>query len=144
MTVNRSFAWGALVALAAMVSGRAAGPFSKPGASGELSAPGDTEPVGIIAYVRGGREIRLIAPDGTGDRLLWSHPQATKDLGINGLAWRPDGTELAFTSGHAAATSLYHSDVYAVRPDGTGFRKITNPPDRGEFGRYPKGTVTVP
>jgi TolB protein len=101
-------------------------------------------PAGRIAYARDGKELRLVAPDGSGDRLLWSHPQATRDLGINGVAWRPDGGEIAFTSGHAASLSLYHSDVYAVRPDGSGLRRLTNPPDPGQFARFPKGTVTVP
>ena len=98
---------------------------------------------GTIAYVRGGTEIRLVAPGGTNDRRLWTHPDATAELGIFGLAWRPDGKELAFSSGHAAASSLYHADIYAVRPDGTGLRKLTNPPDRGEFARFPQGSVSV-
>ena len=96
-----------------------------------------------IAYVRGGTEIRLIEPDGTNDRRLWTHPDARSELGIYGLAWRPDHKELAFSSGHAAVASLFHSDLYAVQPDGSGFRKLTNPPDLSEFKRFPKGSVTV-
>ncbi|MDQ3804446.1 MAG: hypothetical protein M3416_11515 [Acidobacteriota bacterium] len=103
------------------------------------SAPGR----GTIAYIRGGTEIRLIESDGSNDRRLWTHPQATEDVGLFDLAWRPDGGELAFSSGHYGVVSLYHADIYAVRPDGTGFRKITNPPDHGEFARYPKGSVSV-
>ena len=98
---------------------------------------------GTIAYVRGSTEIRLINADGTNDRRLWTHPDARKELGIYGVAWRPDGKELAFSSSHAAAYSLYHADLYAIRPDGTGFRKLTNSPDRAEFARYPKGSVSV-
>ncbi|HEU4715153.1 MAG TPA: hypothetical protein VFS76_26630 [Pyrinomonadaceae bacterium] len=98
---------------------------------------------GTIAYVRGSTEIRLIDADGSNDRRLWTHPDATKDLGIFDVEWRPDGKELAFSSGHAAAYSLYHADLYAIRPDGGGFRKLTNPPDRGEFAKYPKGSVSV-
>lgn len=98
---------------------------------------------GNIAYVRGGTEIRLIAPDGTNDHRIWTHPDAKEELGLHELAWRPDGKELAFSSGHAAVTSLYDADLYAIKPDGTGFRKLTNPPDRSEFARFPKGTVTV-
>jgi TolB protein len=64
-------------------------------------------------------------------------------LGINGLAWRPDGKEIAFASGHEAAYSLYQSDLYAIHPDGSGLRKITNPPARSEFSRFPKGNVSV-
>jgi len=100
-------------------------------------------PAGTIAYIRGWTEIRLIEPDGSKDRQLWTHKDAKKELGLFNLAWRPDGKELAFSSGHAATSSLYHSDLYAIKPDGLGFRKMTNPPDRNEFSRYPKGTVTV-
>ena len=99
--------------------------------------------VGTIAYVRGSTEVRVVNADGTNDRKLWTHPDATKDLGIYDVAWRPDGKELVFSSGHAAASSLYHADLYAIRPDGTGFRKVTNSPDRGEFARFPKGSVSV-
>jgi hypothetical protein len=99
--------------------------------------------VGTIAYVRGSTEVRLINADGTNDRKLWTHPDATKDLGIFDVAWRPDGKELVFSSGHAATSSLYHADLYAIRPDGTGFRKVTNSPDRAEFARFPKGSVSV-
>jgi WD40-like Beta Propeller Repeat len=98
---------------------------------------------GTIAYVRNGTEIRLIEADGSNDRRLWTHPNAKKELGIFDVEWRPDGKELAFSSGHAAVYSLYHADLYAIRPDGAGFRKLTNPPDRGEFARYPKGSVSV-
>lgn len=99
--------------------------------------------VGTIAYVRGGTEVRLVNAYGTNDRRLWTHPDAKKELGIYGVAWRPDGKELAISSSHAAAFSLYHADLYAIRSDGTGFRKLTNSPDRAEFARYPKGSVTV-
>ncbi len=98
---------------------------------------------GTIAYVRNGTEVRLIDADGSNDRRLWTHPDARKELGIYDVAWRPDGKELAFSSGHAAVASLYHADLYALRPDGSGFRKLTNAPDRAEFARYPKGAVSV-
>jgi hypothetical protein len=98
---------------------------------------------GTIAYIRNGTEIRLIEPDGSNDRRLWTHPDASKDLGIDSLAWRPDGQELAFSSSHAAVASLYHADLYAIRPDGSGYRKLTNPPDRNEYERYKKGSVSV-
>ena len=96
-----------------------------------------------IAYIRGGTEIRLIESDGSNDRRLWTHPDARPELGIYGLAWRPDRKELAFSSGHEAASSFYHSDLYALQPDGSGFRKLTNPPARAEFARFAKGSVTV-
>ena len=98
---------------------------------------------GTIAYIRGGTEIRLIESDGTNDRRLWTHEFAKEGSAIHGLAWRPDGKELAFSSSHLNVASFYHADIYAVGPDGTGFRKITNAPDHGELARYPKGAVSV-
>jgi TolB protein len=100
---------------------------------------------GTIAYIRNGAEIRLIDPDGSNDRRIWSLPRAelAATMGINGVAWRPDGKEIAFSSAHEAVRSLYLSDLYAIRPDGSGFRRITNPPDPSTYANYPKGTVTV-
>ena len=98
---------------------------------------------GTIAYVRGSTEIRLIDPDGSNDRRLWTDPSLSEDLGIYELAWRPDGKELAFSSSHEATASLYHADIYLIQPDGSGLRRLTNPPSHSEFARFPKGTVTV-
>src|SRR5687768_15522839 len=57
-----------------------------------------------IAYVRAdtGDEIRLIDPDGSNNRLLWSHGDSDpfEVLDVWSLAWRPDGSELAFVSSH--------------------------------------------
>lgn len=101
---------------------------------------------GAIAYVRSdsgvSNTIRLIQPDGTGDRAILTLP----DSGVGNvpqLAWSPDASELAFASDHEATTSLYSSDIYAVRPDGSGLRRLTNGPDRRQLGAYPTGTVTV-
>jgi hypothetical protein len=98
---------------------------------------------GVIAFARGGKEIWTVRPDGSGERRIWSHPAAVQALGVQGVAWRPDGKEIAFTSGHGASTSIFHSDVYAVKPDGTGLRRLTNAPDPAEYGRYKKGTVRL-
>lgn len=98
---------------------------------------------GTIAYIRGGTEIRLIESDGSNDRRLWTHEFAKEGSSIHNLAWRPDGKELAFSSSHLNVASLYHADIYAIAPDGSGLRKITNAPDHGELARYPKGAVSV-
>jgi len=43
------------------------------------------------------------------------------------VTWSPDGTELAFVSArHEGADSDRVSDVYVVRPDGSGLRKVTD------------------
>ncbi len=107
-------------------------------------------PVGTIAYVRpnaaSGDEIRLIEPDGSGDRLLFSTgvPTTPETTDIQQLAWSPDAAELAFTSSHEFGCSLYHSDVYAIRPDGAGYRRVSGPPACGGRSRLPTGTVRVP
>lgn len=96
-----------------------------------------------IAYIRNGSEIRLIDSNGQNDRQLWTHPDAKEPLGLFDLAWRPDGKELAFSSAHEALFSVYHADLYAVRPNGSGFRKITNAPDHKSSEQYKKGSITV-
>jgi hypothetical protein len=105
---------------------------------------------GTIAYVRPnnaiGDEIRLIAPDGSNDRRIWhvdqADPHEVKEIGS--LAWRPDASELAFISNHESSLcSIYDSDIYSIRPDGSGYRRITNAPACDEFKNYPKGTVQI-
>src|SRR5215213_7689506 len=81
------------------------------------------KPTGMIAYTRNDSEIRLIDSAGGNDRQLWTHPDAKAPFGIFDLAWRPDGKELAFSSGHQNMASLYHADLYSIRPDGSGLRK---------------------
>ena len=108
---------------------------------------GGTQPnpgaaAGTIAYVRGG-EIRLIKPDGTGDRLLWRTPRPELGFTVSGMAWRPDGAELAFSSNHEMATSWFERDIYAVGADGTGLRRLTNAPALDKLASLAKGSVTV-
>ena len=111
---------------------------TRPASSGaEPNSPGN------IYYVRDGKEIRAMSPDGKNDRQFWTHEGALPGAGINELAWCPDGGELAFSSGHDSVASYYHADIYAIKPDGTNFRKITNTPDRKDYANYGKGTVTV-
>ena len=81
--------------------------------------------------------------DGSGDHQLWTHSDAQPKLGIEDLAWSPDGQDLVFSSGHASAASLFHSDLYIIKQDSTGFRKLTNSPDRSLYSKYPKGNVNV-
>jgi len=110
-----------------------------------LNQKSDTsiQSIAAIAYIRNASEIRLIDPNGENDHRIWTHPDAKGLLGLYDLAWRPDGKELAFSSAHEALYSLYDADIYAIRPDGSGFRKITNAPDHKDLARYKKGSVTV-
>jgi hypothetical protein len=105
--------------------------------------------LGAIAYARttaAGDEIRLIEPDGSGDRLLWQTgvPELGGLTDIQQLVWRPDAGELAFTSSHEMDCSLFESDIYAIRPDGYDYRRVTGPPACGTRDGIPTGTVIVP
>ncbi|MFN8469814.1 MAG: hypothetical protein U0X20_29930 [Caldilineaceae bacterium] len=99
-----------------------------------------------IAYVgpsRDSRQIRLVDPDGSNDRLLWAAPPDTqRQDGIGELSWRSDAGELAFDSGHDWHRSLYVRDIYALTPSGGGFRRLTRPPAAGGTNAYPTGTVS--
>ena len=59
------------------------------------------------------------------------------------LDWRPDAAELAFASDHEFACSLFDSDLYAIYPDGSGLRRLTNGPLCAGLGSYPQGAVSV-
>ncbi|HSR34275.1 MAG TPA: hypothetical protein VLY63_27220 [Anaerolineae bacterium] len=99
---------------------------------------------GIIAYVRRStHDIHLISPDGTGDRVLWTAPHPLALWPAQDLAWRPDGRELAFSSEHEETCSWYQSDVYAIRINGAGYRRVTNAPACAVLASLPKGSVTV-
>jgi TolB protein len=104
------------------------------------------QPYGTIAYASG-NELRLIEPDGSGDKLVWAAPpvpgQPTLSYTVTGVVWRRDGGEIGFGSDHEEALSPYKRDVYAIKGDGSNFRKITNAPSGEWLDDYPTGTVTV-
>lgn len=117
------------------------------GGTNGVYSGGDQAPMttGTIAYAHG-NELRIIEPDGTGDHLVWRTPES----GIPGVtyrvgapAWRPNGWEIAFSSNHEEAYSVFDRDLYAIRPDGIGLRKLTNAPTREQAATYPKGTVRI-
>ncbi len=106
-------------------------------------------PTGTIAYVRSsdqsGDQIRLIKPDGSNDREIWKVPEPDP-LGIFeilSLDWSPDATELAFSSDHEHACSIYASDLYSIRPDGSRLRRVSNGPLCDGLTSYPQGSVQV-
>ncbi|MEX2536978.1 MAG: hypothetical protein WD273_15380 [Trueperaceae bacterium] len=101
-----------------------------------------------IAYVPAdtGDEIRVIDPDGSNDRQLWSHGEDDpfEVYGIWDLDWSPDAREIAFASSHENYCSLFYSDIYAVGTSGGNYRRMSAPPACGELADYPKATVNVP
>ncbi|MBN1886706.1 MAG: PD40 domain-containing protein [Thermoflexales bacterium] len=105
---------------------------------------------GSIAYVgldEAGyaKTVKRVDPDGANSQTLWTYPGASSSTNhIYDVAWKPDGSELAFSSDHEMAYSAFHSDAYGVKPDGSGLRRISNPPSKAELeaGGYSYGTVT--
>ncbi len=118
--------------------------------SGGRPAVQASAPVGTIAYVRSdpvnGDEIHLIEPDGSGDRILYSTdiPAVPEYVDVQQLTWKPDASELAFTSSHEADCSLFQSDIYTIRPDGSNYRRVSGPPACDSRSKFPTGTVKVP
>lgn len=112
------------------------------------AGPAAAQPVaGTIAYVQADTRdaIRLVEPDGTGDRPLWAHgrPDPSGVYQVRSLSWRPDAGELAFASTHELDCSLNESDVFVVAVGGAA-RRVTQGPGCADLARYPQAVVSVP
>ncbi|NJL05843.1 MAG: hypothetical protein HC911_13240, partial [Chloroflexaceae bacterium] len=93
--------------------------------------------------------IDSIKPDGTGRRTIWQYSGSGSAGDINAVRWSSDATELAFTSDIEAVASAFSADVFGIKPDGTGLRRITNPPSQASIvagiqnGSLQTGSVRV-
>ena len=76
------------------------------------------------AGTSGIHEIWLMNPDGSNQRQLTFPPQHEDVSSLNGQDikpdWSPSGDELAFARNYRGRT-----DIYAIRTDGTGLRRLT-------------------
>lgn len=102
---------------------------------------------GKIAYIKEDKDkaphsISILDPSTGASQTIWSHPDKTI-FHWEDVAWRPDGTELAFISDHEFLASPFLADIFAMKPDGSGIRKITSSPSLGEIrqGNHPRVTV---
>jgi hypothetical protein len=107
--------------------------------SGSQTTPNFT---GEIAYVDG-KAVKRINPNSGAAQTVWTHPGDTPSL--PSVRWNPTATELGFTSDHETYFSPMQDDVYAIRADGSGLRRITNAPSQTEIasGGYAKGSVRL-
>lgn len=102
--------------------------------------------IAFVSPSRQNRTIRLIAPDGSDERVIWSAPEGTpRRYGVGLIDWRPDAGELAFDSSHDWQRSFLVRDIYAMDPHGTYIRRLTRGPgpESPIPPNAPTGTVTV-
>lgn len=86
--------------------------------------------------VLGKFQIWTIQPDGQNARKYFEAEGA-----CYGLDWRPDGKAIVFASSHEKAYSRFSADIYELQ--GTGVRKITNPPNHSQAVASGRGKGTV-
>lgn len=70
-----------------------------------------------------------IGADGSDERVVTREPGTATDTSDRSAQWRPDGSELVFVRGtQDPDTDLkdVRTDLYAVRPDGSGLRRLTD------------------
>ncbi len=87
--------------------------------------------------------VETIAPDGSDRQTLWTHPGEI-DPKIFDLAWKPDGSALAFSHNYEALYSPFHADIFSIQPDGSGVQRITHAPSVAQLRDkdYATGTIT--
>jgi len=99
---------------------------------------------GTIAYIHNYQELHLIQPDGSNDHVIFTAPKVgSVQSAIQYTAWRPDGTEIAFVSDMVQTVSLLQSDIFAIKPDGSDLRQITDSPLNSQLSDYQTGSVAV-
>ncbi len=115
--------------------------------SGSMNYPTLSGSIAYVGFDEHGypKTVKRIDPDGSNHQTLWTHPSTIPSTNaIYDVAWKPNAGEIAFSSNHESIYSAFHSDVYGIKPDGSGLRRITNPPAKSEIdaGGYQMGTVS--
>jgi Tol biopolymer transport system component len=102
---------------------------------------------GKIAFLQDGDDgdpsaIAMLDPNDRSVTQIWAHPEGTFREWSN-VAWNPEATRLAFVSDHDFQFSVFKSNIFSVKPDGSDVHRIPNTPTRQEIeeGDYPRVTV---
>lgn len=86
---------------------------------------GEGRQVGDLWF--GGNEIWIANVDGSDERLLVPDIEGAHGAGGN-LSWSPNGQHIAFVRQVEANQPHWKSDIFVVRADGTGLRRLTERP----------------
>lgn len=123
--------------------GTASPSFATVGPSTRPPPPPTTD---TIAYIRGttGDEIHLVDPNGSDDLILWQNEDPDGFYEVSALSWKPDGTELAFSSSHENFCSINDVDVFSIDSQGGAYRRVTESPACAALATFPAGTVRIP
>jgi len=107
--------------------------------SGSQTVPTFTGEIGFVD----GKAVKRINPNGGVAQTVWTHPSDTPSL--LSVRWNPTATELGFTSDHESYFSPLEDDLYAIRADGSGLRRITNAPSQAAIlgGGFATGSVRL-
>jgi hypothetical protein len=117
-------------------------------ATAALTQPTAANPLanntGLIAYAgldNQGRAVSLktMQPNGSQVQTLYTLGPVGE---ISEVAWSPNAQEIAFVANDEAAYSIFNHDVFGIKPNGTGIRRISNPP-RYVYEGAPTGLVTA-
>lgn len=137
-----------LAAVLVLMLASIAGAHSATGQESDPIAPQSVDVTGSIAFVNAATkdEIRMVDPNGGNNRRVWAHGLSDPHnvYHVMGLTWRPDASELAFSSTHENWCSINQSDIFAVAVDGSSYRRITQAPSCAGLSAYPRGTVRIP
>jgi len=84
----------------------------------------DYQKVAFISKRRGAWEVFVMNADGSGQTPVTTEGAGQRD---DHPSWSPDGTRIYFAHTSTDPVSLqYHSEIYSVKPNGTGLTKVTN------------------
>ena len=83
------------------------------------------------------QDLYVVSGDGSGRTLL----TGTGDTTESGPVFSPDGAKIVFVRSRGSAFDGSRSDLFIMRTDGSGVRRLTDTPKRNEFTRSWRSTL---